>query len=125
MINVGINGFGRIGRAIYRINLKQNIFKVVVMNDINPSVDNIAYLLKYDSTYGVLDVDVNNSNGSLQINKSEPIEIFHSIRLYTLTEIGNMLKKSGFKIASVYGSYDGNKYVVDSPRMIVVAIKDS
>ena len=31
------------------------------MNDINPSVDNIAYLLKYDSTYGVLDVDVNNS----------------------------------------------------------------
>ena len=47
----------------------------------------------------------------IESKKSEPIEIFHSIRLYTLTEIGNMLKKSGFKIASVYGSYDGNKYV--------------
>jgi len=77
MINVAINGFGRIGRAIFRINLKQNVFRVVVINDINPSVDNLAYMLKYDSTYGVLDTDVNNSNGSLQINKSEPIEMYH------------------------------------------------
>ena len=77
MINVGINGFGRIGRAIYRINLKQNVFRIVVINDINPSVDNLAYMLKYDSTYGVLDIDVNNSNGSLQINNSEPINIYH------------------------------------------------
>ena len=77
MINVGINGFGRIGRAIYRINLKQNAFKVVLINDINPSVDNLAYMLKYDSTYGVLDLDVKNSNGSLQINNNEPVKIYH------------------------------------------------
>ncbi|MBC8146716.1 MAG: aldehyde dehydrogenase [Bacteroidetes bacterium] len=77
MINVGINGFGRIGRAIFRINLKQNAFRVVAINDANPSVDNLAYMLKYDSTYGVLDVDVNNSKTSLLINKEGPIEIYN------------------------------------------------
>ena len=46
MINVGINGFGRIGRAIFRINLKQNVFRVVVINDINPSIENLSYMLK-------------------------------------------------------------------------------
>ena len=77
MFNVGINGFGRIGRAIFRINLKHNVFRVVAINDINPSVDNLAYMLKYDSTYGVLDADVNNNKDSLLINKGELIEIYH------------------------------------------------
>ena len=45
MLNIGINGFGRIGRAICRINLNKNIFKVVAINETNPSVDNLAYML--------------------------------------------------------------------------------
>ena len=77
MINIGINGFGRIGRAIFRINLKQNVFRVAAINDINPSLDNLAYMLSYDSTYGVLDADVNKGKTSLLINKGEPIEIYH------------------------------------------------
>ena len=69
MINVGINGFGRIGRAIFRKNLKSNIFRVVAINDTNPSVENLIYMLKYDSTYGVLNEDI----------KNECINIFSSI----------------------------------------------
>jgi len=52
VIKIGINGFGRIGRVIARINAIQKRFKLVHINDIIPSIDNLAYLLKYDSTYG-------------------------------------------------------------------------
>ena len=48
MIRVGINGFGRIGRAIFKIISNQNNILVTHINDINPSIENLAYLLKYD-----------------------------------------------------------------------------
>ena len=53
-MKVLINGLGRIGRAIVRINLEKNIFDLVAINDINPDNKNMAYLLKYDCTYGRL-----------------------------------------------------------------------
>ena len=53
-LKIGINGFGRIGRAIFRNNLEKNYFDIVFINDINPDINNIAYLLKYDATYGKL-----------------------------------------------------------------------
>ncbi|MFH0879176.1 MAG: glyceraldehyde 3-phosphate dehydrogenase NAD-binding domain-containing protein [Lentisphaerota bacterium] len=53
-IRVGINGFGRIGRAIFRRNLAAQVFDVVVINDINPDIANVAYQLNYDTTYGAL-----------------------------------------------------------------------
>jgi glyceraldehyde 3-phosphate dehydrogenase len=49
---VGINGFGRIGRAIFRINDAAQRFHVAAVNDIDPNIENHAYLLQYDSTYG-------------------------------------------------------------------------
>lgn len=75
-LKVGINGLGRIGRAIFRINQKQKIFDVPVINDINPDNHNIAYLLKYDTTYGKADFDVKDDNGSIYIN-NEKIDIHH------------------------------------------------
>lgn len=53
-MRVGINGFGRIGRAVYRVNLSKKGFDVPVVNDINSDCNNIAYLLNYDTTYGGL-----------------------------------------------------------------------
>jgi glyceraldehyde 3-phosphate dehydrogenase len=54
-IKVGINGFGRIGRLVFRALVDQGLlgktFDVVALNDIVPA-DNLAYLLKYDSTQG-------------------------------------------------------------------------
>ena len=52
MLRVGINGFGRIGRAIFRINAANPRCRIVMVNDLDPNVENLAYLLKYDSTYG-------------------------------------------------------------------------
>lgn len=48
-IRVGINGFGRIGRLVYRIAFEQGI-EVVAVNDLVPA-DNLAYLLKYDTMH--------------------------------------------------------------------------
>lgn len=54
MIKIGINGFGRVGRAIFRQLLVSKQLKVSAINDIYSDVENHAYLLKYDSTYGKL-----------------------------------------------------------------------
>lgn len=50
-IRVGINGFGRIGRLAFRAGLQQGGIEFVGVNDLVPA-DNLAYLLKYDSTHG-------------------------------------------------------------------------
>lgn len=54
-LRIGINGFGRIGRLFYRIATQRGL-EVVAVNDLVPA-DNLAYLLKYDSTHGRLRLD--------------------------------------------------------------------
>lgn len=51
-LNIGINGYGRIGRVIHRICDDIKNINVVAINDINEDINNIAYLANYDSTYG-------------------------------------------------------------------------
>ena len=50
-IRIGINGFGRIGRLVFRSAIKQNDITVVGINDLL-DIDHLAYLLKYDSVHG-------------------------------------------------------------------------
>ncbi|MDO8567018.1 MAG: glyceraldehyde 3-phosphate dehydrogenase NAD-binding domain-containing protein, partial [bacterium] len=50
MIRVAINGFGRIGRAFARLSAGRGI-EIVAVNDLG-SLENLAYLLKYDTVYG-------------------------------------------------------------------------
>ena len=77
MLNIGINGFGRIGRAIFRINEKNNFFNISVINDINPSIKNLEYMLKYDSTYGIFDREISSNGNSLTINGDKTIDVYH------------------------------------------------
>ena len=73
---IGINGFGRIGRQVFRtINERHpDKLQVVAINDLASS-EQQAHLLKYDSTYGRYDGDVQINDGSLIIN-GETITIF-------------------------------------------------
>lgn len=57
MITVGINGFGRIGRAFFRIAAARDDISVVAINDLGAK-ENLEYLLKYDSVYGHASDDV-------------------------------------------------------------------
>ena len=53
MINIAINGFGRIGRRVFRLLLNNPNIQVVAINDIADS-RTLSHLLKYDSIHGVL-----------------------------------------------------------------------
>jgi glyceraldehyde 3-phosphate dehydrogenase len=69
-IKVGINGFGRIGRNVFRAAAKRNDIQIVGINDLL-DVDYLAYMLKYDSVHGRFDGDVQVVDGKLVVNGSE------------------------------------------------------
>lgn len=66
-INVAINGFGRIGRLVMRLLSKHPSVNVLAINDIVPA-DNLAYLLKFDSTHGAFDGKVSADGESIVVN---------------------------------------------------------
>lgn len=70
MKRVAINGMGRIGRASLKVILNTPELELVAINDIAP-IDNIAYLLTYDSVQGVYDKTVDVADGKLIIDGKE------------------------------------------------------
>ncbi len=66
-IKVGINGFGRIGRLVFRASVKMPNIEIVGINDLI-DVDYMAYMLKYDSTHGRFEGDVEVKDGKLVVN---------------------------------------------------------
>lgn len=76
-LRVGINGFGRIGRAIFRKNLSAKAFQVVAINDINPDIGNVVYQLNYDSIYGTLENKFGVAFGNRIVGQNLEIEYFN------------------------------------------------
>jgi glyceraldehyde 3-phosphate dehydrogenase len=66
MSKIGINGFGRIGRLVFRAALKKGLDIVAINDLVEP--DYMAYMLKYDSTHGRFDGTVEVENGNLVVN---------------------------------------------------------
>lgn len=66
-IKLGINGFGRIGRLVFRVAIEKPNFQIVGINDL-VEVDYLAYMLKYDSTHGQFKGDVEVKDGNLIVN---------------------------------------------------------
>ena len=69
-IKVGINGFGRIGRITFRIILERDDMEVVAINDLL-TIDQLAYLLKYDSVHGKLNDEISTRDSNLVVNGKE------------------------------------------------------
>ncbi len=67
MIRVAINGAGRIGRAFYKLAHERSDLEIVAINDLG-DIENIAYLLKYDTVYGRAQFDVEVEAGNLLID---------------------------------------------------------
>ena len=72
-IKIGINGFGRIGRLVFRSAMKQNDVTVVGVNDLL-DIDHLAYLLKYDSVHGTYD-------GTIEVKGDNLVVDGHSVRI--------------------------------------------
>jgi glyceraldehyde 3-phosphate dehydrogenase len=67
MVKVGINGFGRIGRNVFRAALNNPNVQIVAINDLT-DVKTLAHLLKYDTTHGRLNASVEAGEGELIVN---------------------------------------------------------
>ncbi|TFE24739.1 type I glyceraldehyde-3-phosphate dehydrogenase [Cohnella luojiensis] len=74
VVKVGINGFGRIGRNVFRASLKNPNVEIVAINDLT-DVNTLAHLLKYDTTHGKLDGTVEVGEGALIVN-GKTVKVF-------------------------------------------------
>ena len=69
-VRMAINGFGRIGRAAFKIAMANDEVEVVAINDLG-DVENLAYLLRYDSVYGRYSQTVEAGQGVLKVGGKE------------------------------------------------------
>ncbi|KAK9314700.1 hypothetical protein V1522DRAFT_408387 [Lipomyces starkeyi] len=75
VVKVGINGFGRIGRIVFRNALLRDDVEVVAFNDPFIDAEYAAYMFKYDSTHGRFKGEVSYTHGALIINGKE-VKVF-------------------------------------------------
>lgn len=66
-VKIGINGFGRIGRCVFRAAMHHPEVEVVAINDLTDAAT-MAHLLKYDSVHGGLDMDIVPKDGAIEVN---------------------------------------------------------
>src|SRR5580704_14726019 len=90
MTKIGINGFGRIGRLVFRALVEQGLLgkeiDVVALNDLVPA-DNLAYLLKYDSTQGRFAGEVSSEKSSPELESDDLLVVNgHEIRCLAVRE---------------------------------------
>ena len=91
MTKIGINGFGRIGRLVFRAICDQGLLgkeiEVVAVNDLVPA-DNLAYLLKYDSTQGAFKGEVSSSKSAEAQNCQDDLLVVngHKIKCLAIKE---------------------------------------
>jgi len=73
-VRVAINGFGRIGRSLFRVSKGYSEFEIIALNDLTDA-KTLAHLLKYDSVHGIFNAEVMAGDGSIIVDGKE-IKIF-------------------------------------------------
>src|SRR5579871_6694769 len=116
-VKVGINGFGRIGRLVFRALVEQGLLgkslDVVAVNDIVPA-DNLAYLLRYDSTQGRF-------KGTIRSDKSSPAVPEDDVLVVDGHKIKCLAVKEG--PAALPWKQLGVEYVIESTGLFTEAEK--
>jgi len=79
MVKVGINGFGRIGRLVFRASLERKDIEVVAINDPFIDLEYMVYMLKYDSVHGRFNGDISVIGDKLVVNGNE-ITVFQNMK---------------------------------------------
>jgi glyceraldehyde 3-phosphate dehydrogenase len=117
-VRVGINGFGRIGRLVFRALVEQNLLgkdlDVVALNDVVPA-DNLAYLLKYDSIQGRFQGTVASGKSSSSVAEDDLLIVNdHKIKCLSVREGGP---------AALPWKQLGVEYVIESTGLFTEAEK--
>jgi len=119
MTRVAINGFGRIGRTFLRTAFGHSDFEVVAINDLG-SLENLAYLLKYDSVYGRAPFSVEVVEGKLMVNGKEIAftqERDPEKLPWGAMDIGIVVESTGF-----FTSYEGSKkHLTAGAKRVVIS----
>jgi len=120
MVRVAINGFGRIGRSFMRAAFGNPDFEVVAVNDLG-SLENLAYLLKYDSVYGRSPFTVEVVGGVLRVGGKEVafVQEREPEKLpWKDMNIDVVVESTGF-----FTSYEGSKKHLDAgaKRVVITA----
>ena len=71
---IAINGVGRIGRALFKLALTRKELEILAINDLG-DIENLAYLLQYDSAYGRYNKEVKVESGKLKVDGREMLFI--------------------------------------------------
>lgn len=106
-IKIGINGFGRIGRLVFRIAIKNNDFEILGINDPFVNAEYMAYMLKYDTIHGKF-------NGSIEVKDNKLIVDGKSINVFAEKEPKNI----------PWGNI-GAEYIVESTGVFCTTEKSS
>ena len=122
---VAINGLGRIGRAFLKLALKRSELEVVVINDLG-TLDNLAYLLKYDTAYGPSKLNIDIEDENILIVGSQRIKFIQEADPGKLPwdalDIDVVVEATG-----VFESYEKSKAHIDAgARKVVISapVKD-
>ena len=135
MIKVGINGFGRIGRMVFRASINHPEIDIVGINDLCPA-DYLAYMLKYDTMHGQFDGTIDSTENSIIVNgKNIPVSAVKNPAELPWGELGAeyVVESTGLFLTQekAQGHIDaGAKKVVmsapskDATPMFVVGVND-
>jgi glyceraldehyde 3-phosphate dehydrogenase len=133
---VAINGFGRIGRNVFRANLERQTCDIVAINDLG-DLPTLAHLLEYDSMYGILDADIQVQGDKLIVNGQE-IRVLSerdpALLPWNKENIDTVVESTGFfrdrAGASKHITAGAKKVVVSAPGkdldlMVVLGVNDT
>ena len=106
-IKIGINGFGRIGRLIFRLAIDRDDVEFVAMNGPRLTPEYVEYLLKYDTVHGRFKGDIQITDHSIIVNGKETlIYNCHEPREIPWGELGaEYIIESSGKFTTMEGSY--------------------
>ncbi|WDI78866.1 type I glyceraldehyde-3-phosphate dehydrogenase [Candidatus Purcelliella pentastirinorum] len=117
-VKIGINGFGRIGRIVFRESQKRSDIKVVAINDLL-NIEYMVYLLKYDSTHGYFKGDITYDENFINVNnnkvfitsESDPCKIN-----WNMLDIDVVVESTG-----VFLNYkDSYKHILSGAKKVVI-----
>jgi glyceraldehyde 3-phosphate dehydrogenase len=109
-LRIGINGFGRIGRAIFRRLLQLDHIGAVVVNDTEEDLSNLAYLLRFDSIYGRLSELVIVKEKTLSVGKQD-------VSFYSNKKIEEVPWED-FQVDVLIEATGVGKNIIDSKKLI-------
>ena len=99
-IKVGLNGFGRIGRTIFRQLFSSNKFEIVHVNDIHPDIHNLCYLLNFDTMHGRFENDASVDSDFIVIGEKR-VKVTHSPMIteagWSESGVELLIESSGYK----------------------------